>query len=140
MVIWEVGKGALSVLTNDRPSIVQCLAFSPDSATLAAGYDGAQVVLWNVATAEKRLTLHGCPNQFLCLAFSPDGKDPGVRRRGINHSKSGMSRREGPRPTWLITTAWSVLFDSRPTDRLLPQDARVDWSNYGISPVAKIES
>jgi WD40 repeat protein len=74
VVIWEVGKGASSVLSVDRPSSVPCLAFSPDGATLAAGYDGNKVVLWNVLTGKKRATFHGHHNQFLCLAFSPDGR------------------------------------------------------------------
>jgi WD40 repeat protein len=74
VVIWEVGKGALRVLSNDRPSSVQCLAFAPDGATLAAGYDGAGVVLWDVATGEKRATFPGQTSQIRCLAFSPDGR------------------------------------------------------------------
>jgi WD40 repeat protein len=74
VVIWEVGKGALSELSSDLPLRVQCLAFSPDGATLAAGYDGDKVVLWNVATGARRATFHGHPNQFQCLAFSPDGR------------------------------------------------------------------
>jgi WD40 repeat protein len=74
VVVWEVGKRALSELTIDRPARVQCLAISPDGATLAAGYEGATVVLWNVGTGAKRVTFHGVPNQFLRLAFSPDGR------------------------------------------------------------------
>ncbi len=74
VVIWEVGNGALRVLSSDRPSSVQCLAFSPDGATLAVAYDGVRVVLWNVGTGEKLATFHGHDNQFQCLAFSPDGK------------------------------------------------------------------
>ena len=74
MVIWEVGKEAFDVYAKDRLAMVQCIAFSPDGATLAVAYDGVQVVLWNVATGEKRATFHGCPHQFQCLAFSPDGR------------------------------------------------------------------
>ena len=89
VVIWEVGKGALSVLTDDRPSIVQCLAFSPDSATLAAGYDGFEVVLWNVATGRETGDIPWMPKSVPVPGFLARRQDPGIRRRGINHSNLG---------------------------------------------------
>jgi WD40 repeat protein/serine/threonine protein kinase len=50
-----------------------CLAFAPDSATLAVGR-GPQVELWEVAGGKLRRTLTGHTNTVASLAFSTDGK------------------------------------------------------------------
>ena len=52
---------------------ISCLAISPDSATLAAGYHDSTLVIWDVATASKRTTFVLSFAVVLSMAFSPDG-------------------------------------------------------------------
>lgn len=51
-----------------------CLAFAPDGASLAVGYDDRQVRLWDTSTGKARGVLAGHTNVVMQLAFSPDGK------------------------------------------------------------------
>jgi WD40 repeat protein len=55
------------------PGPVQCLAFSPDSATLAVGGGGGTILLYDRATLRQRGSLQGNAGPTLELAFSPDG-------------------------------------------------------------------
>jgi WD40 repeat protein len=71
----------LAVLNHDHP--VLCLAFSPDSKTLATASASwadiqfkvapAQVRLWDVARGTLRMRLPEQPIQIFDLAFTPDG-------------------------------------------------------------------
>ena len=54
-------------------SLVESLAVSPDSKTLASGAF-QEVVLWDPATGAIRNRLEGFAERVDCLAFSPDGK------------------------------------------------------------------
>jgi WD40 repeat protein len=73
VVVWAVGRGLESELRAEPVPAVHCLAFSPDGATLVAGFRDATVVLWDVATGAKRAVLRGHAGQVNYLAFSPDG-------------------------------------------------------------------
>jgi serine/threonine protein kinase len=80
--VWDVATGRqLAVLDHDHP--VLCLAFSPDSKTLATASASwadiqfkvapAQVRLWDVARGTLRMRLPEQPIQIFDLAFTPDG-------------------------------------------------------------------
>ncbi len=80
--VWDVTTGRqLAVLNHDHP--VLCLAFSPDSKTLATASASwadiqfkvapAQVRLWDVAQGTPRMSLPEQPIQVFDLAFTPDG-------------------------------------------------------------------
>ena len=48
-----------------------CLAFAPDSNTLAVGRHDGQIGLWDVGTGQNQQVLHGHTNFIVSLAFSP---------------------------------------------------------------------
>ncbi len=54
-------------------SPVSSLAYSPDGATLAAGYDNGDVGLWKVATGRRTATFSE-GSLVDSVAFSPDGR------------------------------------------------------------------
>jgi WD40 repeat protein len=63
-------RGQLSGLPGDP---IACLAFSPDSKTLAVGYRNDLVRLWDLATT-KEVRQFKYPGGPLALAFAPDNK------------------------------------------------------------------
>ncbi len=75
--VWDVAAGkalvSLKVPTGPVVSSVN-LAFSPDGATLAAGYGDAAVRLWDVARGEGTAALQGHAYPVVGVAFSADGK------------------------------------------------------------------
>ncbi|MEO2003239.1 MAG: WD40 repeat domain-containing protein, partial [Candidatus Poribacteria bacterium] len=52
---------------------INCVAFSPDGATLASGSPGGTVKLWDVSSRQKIATLHGHTSRVESVAFAPDG-------------------------------------------------------------------
>jgi WD40 repeat protein len=64
----------------------RCVAFSPDSKTLASGSSDGSVSLWDVATARRQAILKGHPGQVWCVAFSPDGKTLACGTSGYENS------------------------------------------------------
>lgn len=54
-------------------SNVNCVAFSPDSRTIASGGSDNVVLLWEVATGKQRAALKGHRDLVTCVAFSPNG-------------------------------------------------------------------
>jgi WD40 repeat protein len=73
ILVRDRATGALRHRLADQPSRMPALAFSPDSATLAAGGDKA-VRLWDMTTGRVRRTLEGHRDWVCTLAFSRDGK------------------------------------------------------------------
>jgi len=54
-------------------SSIQCVAYSPDGQTLAAGLLDGTVRLWRVSDGKLLQTLAGHADYFCTVAFSPDG-------------------------------------------------------------------
>jgi WD40 repeat protein len=87
--LWDASTGQERRRIETWPNWVNCVAFSPDGATVAAAEnpgDGAGVViaggepppgqirLWDAASGRERVTLRGSRGVVLALAFSPDGQ------------------------------------------------------------------
>jgi WD40 repeat protein len=71
--LWDPVRGVEQRRFPAAPGDARCLAFAPNSATLAVGR-GPQVELWDVAGGKLRRTLTGHTNTVASLAFSTDGK------------------------------------------------------------------
>ena len=52
---------------------MNCIAYSPDGKTLAAGCGTGVICLWEVSTAKVRAVLAGHRDSISSLDFSPDG-------------------------------------------------------------------
>jgi len=59
--------------TLDDTDEVSCLAFAPDSNTLACGNRAGIIRLWDVGRGQERAVLRGHVKEIFGLAFSPDG-------------------------------------------------------------------
>ncbi|HZY87625.1 MAG TPA: WD40 repeat domain-containing protein [Gemmataceae bacterium] len=75
--LWEAATGRFRCALEGQPAPITALAFSADSATLAAGgYQSSDVWLWDVARAEPALLVpdaaEGCSVE--ALAFAPGGR------------------------------------------------------------------
>jgi WD40 repeat protein len=93
--LWDVAAGKEHPAPEWPTGAVICLAFSPDSKTLAlAGW--GPVWLWDVAAGKVRAALKGQTGFVYCLAFSPDG-------RTLASAGGGQLRGEGG-AVWL----WDV--------------------------------
>ncbi len=71
--LWDVGTGK-ELRTFRHDAIVNVIAFSPDSRTLASGDRNSVITLWDVKTGEKINMLTGSGEFMISLEFSPDGK------------------------------------------------------------------
>src|SRR6185369_12668791 len=71
--LWDPARGVEVRRFPATPGDAFCLAFAPDSATLAVGR-GPQVELWELPNGKLRRTLSGHTNSIASLAFSTDGK------------------------------------------------------------------
>ncbi len=77
ITVWAVDGNGLKP-GSTLPSLsdrTTALAFSPDGASLAAGYEGGAVTLWNLAASPAvSRTLGNHPDRINGLAFSPTGR------------------------------------------------------------------
>jgi WD40 repeat protein len=77
--------------------MARAIAWSPDSKTIAVGYQTRAIGIWDVETATVKQRLFGHTNWVLSVAFSPDGKtlvsgagDGTVRFWNLETSKSAV--------------------------------------------------
>jgi WD40 repeat protein len=93
--LWEAATGRFRGALEGQPAPITALAFSADSATLAAGsYQSSDVWLWDVVKAQPALlvpdAVEGCSVE--ALAFAPSGRLLAVG--GIDHlATSGLDGR-----------------------------------------------
>jgi WD40 repeat protein len=76
--VWDAATGKKMppfILAADAPAagVMNCLAFSPDGKTLAAGSLSGVIYLWEVGTTKPRAVFTGHRNEIASLDFSPDG-------------------------------------------------------------------
>ena len=71
--LWDLTTGTPRGAFKKHQDIVNALAFSPDSQTLASGGDDRAAILWDVQSGKARRTLKGHDVTVTSLAFSPDG-------------------------------------------------------------------
>src|SRR5262249_4775741 len=73
--LWELPSGrqrrGFEIAVDDPPD---CLLFSPDGQSLAAGGNKGTVTFWDVSTARERLRFQAHHSHVCCVAFSPDGR------------------------------------------------------------------
>jgi len=76
IAIQDAATGELlwSIPDPDGEDDVSALVFSPDSRTLAAGYEGFRIRLWDVETGQCRQRIRSHEDANYHLAFSPDGR------------------------------------------------------------------
>ncbi|MEO6807628.1 MAG: WD40 repeat domain-containing protein, partial [Isosphaeraceae bacterium] len=74
VVLWDVAKHQRIGLPLQVEGIVESMAYSPDGATLAAGFGRVgRVVLWDVAKQQRIGTPLEVDDRVMSVAFSPDG-------------------------------------------------------------------
>jgi WD40 repeat protein len=59
---------------SGKLGIVDSIAISPDSQTLACGTKDKSIKLWNLQTGKLQNTISGLSDPVHTLTFSPDGK------------------------------------------------------------------
>ncbi|MER5731620.1 serine/threonine-protein kinase [Streptomyces sp. NPDC002138] len=83
-----------------HPQSLECLAFSPDGRTLAAGGSAGELWLWDTVTRRTITKFEGEPPHVYGLVFSPDG------RTLVGSCQNGTLRRWDAR-TWVPLPALS---------------------------------
>ncbi|PLB41707.1 WD40-repeat-containing domain protein [Aspergillus candidus] len=72
--IWDPTTGHLRRTLEGHFSLVESVAFSPDSQQLASGSDENTIKIWDPATGYLRHTLEDHSSKVESVAFSPDGQ------------------------------------------------------------------
>jgi WD40 repeat protein/tRNA A-37 threonylcarbamoyl transferase component Bud32 len=75
--VWEAASGRLLLSLQAHPSIIDSVAFSPDSqrfATVGGNGGSQEVKVWDVGTGKKLLSLKGDGGLGASIAFSPKGR------------------------------------------------------------------
>lgn len=70
--LYDFKSGELVALLKGHTSIVNSLAFSPDSKKLLSGGGDSDAILWDVAEAKLLHRLHGHRSDVYAVAFTPD--------------------------------------------------------------------
>ncbi len=70
----DVATGSERAVVQGTSGFVYCLAFSPDSKSLAAGDGEGAVLVWDTTTGAKIASLSGHEEGTDCIVFSPDGR------------------------------------------------------------------
>jgi WD40 repeat protein len=73
--LWDAEKKTLIGVLKGHYGKVDCLTFSPDGRTLAAGGTDQTVRLWDTETGQYLVTLTGPRTPIVSLAFRPDGEE-----------------------------------------------------------------
>ncbi len=74
LAMWSFEKGAYKPLFEKIGLTARCMAFSPDSGTLALGGDDGAIRLWDVSSWRERAVLLEHADVVRCVAFSPDSQ------------------------------------------------------------------
>ncbi|MYB66277.1 WD40 repeat domain-containing protein, partial [Candidatus Poribacteria bacterium] len=72
--LFRPSDGELILSLKGSQDETSCIAFSPDSKTLASGNDDKTILLWDIDTGNLLKTLKGHTDKVSSVAFSPDGK------------------------------------------------------------------
>jgi WD40 repeat protein len=72
--LWNINQGGKLAQGQKLPDGVRCLAFSPDSRTLALACDDRTIRVWDVKTEKEIQQWTIYPDWAYSLAFSPDGQ------------------------------------------------------------------
>jgi eukaryotic-like serine/threonine-protein kinase len=73
LVVWDTTSGAEKIVLPGNGTGANCVAFSPDSQYLAAGYADASVILFDAIAGTEVQQLQGHTEMVNGIAFSPDG-------------------------------------------------------------------
>ncbi len=83
---------------------INCVAFSPDGKTLAAGSQDSTVALWNVDSNEEVGVYQNHEGGVLCIGFSPDGN---LMATGSNDESIVLWRAVGPTDMERENSTWT---------------------------------
>jgi WD40 repeat protein len=72
--VWDVVTGSQQCIMEGHSSAAWCIAFSPDSTTIASGSEDHTLRVWHAATGAERLVITGHTASVSALAFAPDGQ------------------------------------------------------------------
>jgi WD40 repeat protein len=74
VAVWVCNAGVFEPLIEKTGPTARCLAFSPDSRTLALGGDDGAIRLWEAPSWQERAVLRTHTDSVRNVAFSPDGR------------------------------------------------------------------
>ncbi|MCI0457596.1 MAG: WD40 repeat domain-containing protein [Gemmataceae bacterium] len=72
--LWAIGTSKELGPQWAGAALIERLAFSPDSQSLACGQSNGIVRLWHLPTKKERIRFRGSQDEVTALGFSPDGK------------------------------------------------------------------
>jgi RNA polymerase sigma factor (sigma-70 family) len=72
--LWNLATGKEIASLKGHSQRVTCVAFSPDSKTLASGGEDGTIRFWEIPTGKERACLQAAQGWVRSIAFSPDGR------------------------------------------------------------------